>query len=61
MVTLPPLATMEGKEFTVIAVLAVRTQPAALIPVTVYVAVAVPENVTVAPVDALRPADGDHE
>lgn len=46
--------------FTVIVVVAVFTQPLALVPVTVYVLVALVLQVTGVPVDALRPVVGDH-
>ena len=39
----------------------VFTQPAALVPVTVYTVFTVGLALTVAPVVALNPADGDHE
>ena len=48
-----------GSALTVIAWVAVLTQPDTLVPVIVYVVVAVALQVTVAPVDALRPVAGD--
>jgi hypothetical protein len=43
---------------TVIVCVFVPTQPAALVPVTVYVVVLVALQVTVAPVEALKPVAG---
>ena len=60
-VVAPLLATMVGSALTVIVVVAVLLQPAALVPFTVYVVVVVPEKVTGEPVVGLRPAAGDHE
>ena len=48
-----------GSALTVIVCVPVLTQPKALVPVIVYVLVAVALQVTVAPVDALRPVAGD--
>ena len=48
-----------GSALTVIVLVAVLTQPDALVPVIVYVVVAVALQVTVAPVDAIRPVAGD--
>lgn len=55
----PAVVVIVGRAFTVIVRVAVLEQPRALMPVTVYVAVAVPEKVTVAPVLALRLVAGD--
>jgi hypothetical protein len=52
----PAFAT--GVEFTVTVTVAVFVQPFALVPVTVYVVVAVGDAVTVAPVVALNPVAG---
>ena len=49
------------EEFTVTVTVAVAVQPAALVPVTVYVVVTVGDALIVAPVVALRPVAGDHE
>jgi hypothetical protein len=53
----PPLIT--GIKFTVTVTAAVLLQPAALVPVTVYVIVDVGLAVTLAPVVADNPVDGD--
>jgi hypothetical protein len=47
-----------GIGLTVIVCVRVPTQPAPLVPVTVYVVVDVALQVTVAPVDALKPVAG---
>jgi hypothetical protein len=47
-----------GIGLTVIVCVFVPTQPAALVPVTVYVVVLVALQVTVAPVEALNPVAG---
>ena len=60
-VVAPLLAMMVGNELTVIVVFAVPVQPLRSVPVTVYVAVVVPEKVTGEPVVGLRPAAGDQE
>lgn len=49
-----------GVGFTVTVAVVVPTQPAALVPVMVYVVVAVGLAVTPAPVVALSPVAGDH-
>jgi hypothetical protein len=46
-------------EFTVTVTVAVAVQPAALVPVTVYVVVTVGDAFTVGPEVALRPVAGD--
>lgn len=61
MAVLPGVAVTVGKGLTFIVVVPVLIQPAALVPVIVYVAVAVPEKVTGVPVDVLRFTDGDQE
>ena len=48
-----------GSALTVIVFVAALTHPDPLVPVMVYVVVAVALQVTVAPVDALRPVAGD--
>ena len=48
-----------GSELTVIDWVAVFTQPDALVPLIVYVVVVAALQVTVAPIDALRPVAGD--
>lgn len=57
-VVTPPVAVTVGTGFTDMVVVAVLLQPAALVPVTVYVRVAVVLQTTEAPVVALRPVDG---
>lgn len=59
-VVAPPVTVIVGIAFTVMVTTAVLLQPAADDPVTVYVAVAVPLKVTVAPVVELRPVAGVH-
>lgn len=59
MVVAPPPVPIVGKAFTVIVRVVVFTHPLALIPVMVYVVVAVALQVTLAPVVALSPAAGD--
>jgi hypothetical protein len=51
--------TTVGNGLTVMVCVDVFTQPAALVPVMVYVVVAPTLQVTVAPVDALKPVAGD--
>ena len=51
---------MTGIGFTVTVTVPVLTQPAALVPVMVYVVVAVGLAVTLVPVVALKPVAGDH-
>lgn len=46
--------------FTVTIAVVVETQPAALVPVIVYVVVAAGVALTLVPVVALKPVDGDH-
>ncbi len=54
-----PDKVIEGAEPTVTVTLAVFWQPLASVPVTVYVTVLVNVAVTVEPVVALRPVEGD--
>lgn len=56
----PALTVMVGNAFTVTDIEAVLLQPAALVPVTVYVILLVGLAVTVAPVVAESPVAGDH-
>jgi hypothetical protein len=55
------LMVMVGSGFTVTVTVVVAVQPAAVVPVTVYVVVAVGEAFTVEPDVALRPVAGAHE
>jgi hypothetical protein len=52
------LIVTTGKGLTVTVTVAVLVQPAALVPVTVYVVVAVGDAVTVVPVVELKPVEG---
>ena len=52
---------IEGVELTVTTTVAVELEQPEMLPVIVYVVVAVGLAVTVAPEVALRPADGAHE
>ena len=61
MVVAPPLITIVGNGLTVIDRIVVLVQPAALVPVTVYVVVVVAVQVTGEPVVALKPVAGNHE
>lgn len=55
----PPPAVIAGKALTVIVLVAVLVQPAALVPVTVYVVVVAGVAVTGVPVVALKSVAGD--
>jgi len=54
-----PLPVIVGNGFTVTVAFAILAQPAALVPVTVYVFVDVGFAVTLEPVVADKPGDGD--
>ena len=56
---LTAVAVIVGIGLTVIVTVPVFTQPAALVPVIVYIVVLVALHVTVVPVVALSPAEGD--
>lgn len=56
----PTVVVITGSAITVIVCVAVLIQLLAFLPVTVYVLVAVVEQVTVAPVVVLRLVAGDH-
>ena len=60
-VVTPPVAVTVGTGFTDIVVVAVLLQPAALVPVTVYVRAVVVLHTTDAPVVALRLVAGVQE
>lgn len=61
MAVAPAVVAIVGNALTVIVRVAVRVQPLAFVPVTVYVVVTVGVAVMLAPVDALKPVVGSHE
>ena len=61
MAEVPPVMLKVGSAFTVMVRVAVLLQPAALVPVTVYVVVVVGVQVTCVPVEVFNVTAGDQE